>query len=110
MPSTGPGIGVCSGGCRIIDGLLLSVSFTFIHLINPRSCGEPHAHVAMPEHSHLYIHTYIKAWYLRYKDFGGKNGVTKGSLTHRRLYRKECDVKICSHLYCATLDKYFMLY
>lgn len=103
MPSTGPGKKVCSGGCRIIDGLLSSVSFTFIHLLNPRSWPEP---------SHLYIHTYIKAWYLRYKDFGGKNGVTKGSLTHRRLYRKECDVKICSGLYCAILDKYFifMLY
>lgn len=110
MPSTGQGIEVCSGGCRVIEGLLLSVSFTFIHLLNPRSYREPHAHVTMPEQSCLYIRTCIKAWYLRFKDFGGKNGGTKGSLAHSSLYKKECDVKICSSLYCAILDKYFMLY
>lgn len=110
VPTAGPGIEVCSGGWKIIDGLLLSVSFIFIHLLNPRSCREPHAHPAMPEHSHLSTHPHIKACFLRYKDFGGKNGVTKGSLTHRRLHRKESALKVCSNLHCAILDKYFMLY
>lgn len=79
MPSTGPGIEVCSGGCKIIDGLLLSASFTFIHLLNPKSYREPNASLAMPEHSHLYAHTYIKSWYISCKDFGGKNSAVKGS-------------------------------
>ena len=55
VPSAGPGIEVPSGGSRVIDGPLLSTFFTSICLLNPTSCREPHASVAMPELCHLNI-------------------------------------------------------
>ena len=87
VPSTGQGIEVPSGGSRIIDGSLLSTFFTSICLLNPTSCREPHASIAMPELCHLNINTetHIEAWCTRYKDVGGKNGAAEGSLNHRCL-------------------------
>ena len=76
MPSTGPGIEVPSGGSRVTDGSLLSTFFTSICLLNPTSCREPHASVAMPELCHLNINTetHIEAWCTSCKDVDAKNG------------------------------------